>query len=148
MPRWKPRTLHERFLEKVEMVTESGCWIWTGGNDGRGGYGKFSANGEAHYAHRFSFEAFREPIPPGLEIDHLCRVRCCVNPHHLDVVTTRENCLRGVSPAAIHARKTHCPRGHEYNDINTYVLDGKRQCKPCAIINQRIRRARRRINEI
>jgi hypothetical protein len=84
------------------------------------------------FGHRVSYEAFKGPIPDGLTIDHLCRNRACVNPEHLEPVTMRVNCLRGESPAAVHARKTHCPKGHEYSAENTYRHKGNhRMCKLC-----------------
>ena len=92
--------------ERIEMlsvpVTESGCWLWTGRID-RGGYGAISINRNKYplrpcfikaRAHRVSYEAFRGEIPSGLTLDHLCRVRCCVNPDHLEPVTLKENMSR------------------------------------------------------
>jgi hypothetical protein len=72
-------------------------------------------------------------VPEGLELDHLCRVRGCVNPKHLEPVTHRENLMRGESWSAVNARKTHCPEGHPYDETNTYI-DGKgrRRCRECA----------------
>jgi hypothetical protein len=91
---YRPRVpVMERFWAKVEMVTESGCWIWTGATCN--GYGQFTNEhswGEA--AHRFAYRTLRGPISHGKQIDHLCRVTCCVNPHHLEVVSQHENLLR------------------------------------------------------
>ena len=72
----------------------SGCWIWVAQTN-RNGYGRHKVRGQLRMAHRSSYEAHVGPIPPGLVLDHRCRVRCCVNPHHLDPVTVRENTLRG-----------------------------------------------------
>lgn len=85
-------------------------------------------------AHRYAYELLVGPIPEGLHIDHLCRVRLCVNPAHLEAVTCHENNRRSTSPTAVNAKKTHCPRGHEYTEENTYFAppDGRRMCKPCA----------------
>lgn len=116
-----------KFLEKI-FKTDS-CWRWSGSVD-RNGYGRMSVGHVNRTAHRISYELFKGSIPEGLQIDHLCRVRDCVNPDHLEAVTGRMNTLRGYSPSAIHARKTHCPRGHEYSP--TY--DGRRwrrYCKTC-----------------
>lgn len=106
------------------------CWPWTGAMQGQG-YGQYGK--PMRLAHRISYEFFVGPIPEGLTLDHLCRNRQCVNPSHLEPVTRGENVLRGESLPARNARKTHCPKGHPYDDINTYVSPntGWRQCKAC-----------------
>lgn len=71
----------------------TGCHLWISRLD-RGNYGKFKLNGKDVAPHRFAYEAFRGPIPPGLQLDHKCRVRCCVNPDHLEPVTQEENTRR------------------------------------------------------
>src|SRR5688572_21764976 len=71
-------------------------------------------------AHRLMYVALRGPIPDGLELDHLCRNHACVNPWHMEPVTGRVNKLRGTSPSAVHAAKTHCPKGHAYTPENVY----------------------------
>jgi len=88
------------------------------------------------YAHRLAFEVLVEPVAVDLDLDHLCRVRCCVNPAHLEQVTRKVNTQRGVAGATTRARmlgKTHCPAGHEYSGENMYVPPGggKRDCKIC-----------------
>lgn len=114
------------------------CWIWTGPLN-RGGYGHFYDNsGKTARAHRLSFSIAYGSIPVGAEVDHLCRVRRCVRPDHLEAVTKRENILRGHSWMADSARKTHCVRGHEFNDANTYRnSQGHRYCRPCRILRAR-----------
>lgn len=127
-----------RFMGRVEMVTESGCWIWTGYLD-RLGYGRFSARlGDGRVeqmAHRAAYVWRRGLIADGLEIDHLCRVRCCVNPWHLEAVDHRTNTLRGNTLAARHRSRTHCPRGHLYDQANTHVRRRRgradRACRAC-----------------
>ncbi|MGI9502698.1 MAG: HNH endonuclease [Geminicoccaceae bacterium] len=97
-------------------------------------------------AHRVSYEALVSAIPEGLELDHLCRVRCCVNPIHLEPVTTRTNNLRGNGIAAMNALKTHCPRGHPYSGEHLYVCSrGHRHCRTCGRERalHRMRRLRR-----
>ena len=108
------------FTQRAMPVTESGCWLWTGGIDGDG-YGVFSiVNYKPVSAHRFAYELHRGPIPEGLTIDHLCRVRCCVNPDHLEAVTRRVNTMRGFGALAMNARKTMCSLQHPFSTENTY----------------------------
>jgi hypothetical protein len=96
-------------------------------------------------AHRWSYEALVGPIPPGLEIDHLCRVRNCVNPSHLEPVTKAVNILRGESMSARHARQTHCKSGHPFDAENTRMTtDGQRRCRTCDRQYGIARRQRRR----
>jgi len=97
---------HERFWKMVERPQaddKTTCWTWSGGLRADG-YGRFTFNGHRSMAHRFAYEMAKGPIPLGLDIDHLCRVRHCVNPHHLEAVTRRENLLRGAHPNMIKAR--------------------------------------------
>lgn len=128
-----------RILERIR-VDGVGCWLWRGSITGTG-YGTiylprpvgqpFGAR-----AHRFSYEQFVGPIPDGLELDHLCRVRHCVNPQHLEPVTRHENIVRGIGPRLTILRqagvyRTHCRRGHELAGRNVYAYGGKRQCAVC-----------------
>jgi hypothetical protein len=125
------------------------CWLWSASKQGNG-YGKFAAGGRGGKwlaAHRVVYEVLIAPIEPGLELDHLCKVILCVNPDHLEPVTPRENKLRGTSPAAIHAKKTHCPEGHPYDEQNTRWNKNMRHCRLCAIYYQRALRARRRLEK-
>lgn len=125
----------ERFWGKVEFTDD--CWLWTGTQNQKG-YGRASVQGRAVQAHRWAYEFCVGPIPDGLTIDHLCRVRNCVNPDHLEPVTNRVNLSRGFSPSAICARKTHCPQGHPYSGDNLYVKpNGWRECRICATANKR-----------
>lgn len=124
-----------RFSNKVRR-SETGCWEWTGCKT-KSGYGKLSIlTSRPVLAHRFAFEFFRYSIPEGLEIDHLCRNRGCVNPFHLQPVTRRTNIMRGVNFSALNAKKTHCPSGHPYSEENTYWCpSGYRQCITCRKIH-------------
>jgi hypothetical protein len=140
------RSCEDRFWAKVNK-TEA-CWEWTG--YGVDGYGRFWLDGRDVMAHRVSYEWLIGPIPDGLQIDHLCRNRRCVNPAHMEPVTPRTNVLRGVSLQAQNALKTECPRGHTYDAVNTYVSPtGGRYCRTCQQAwsrtrNYRAERARRR----
>jgi hypothetical protein len=127
--RTRPTAL-ERF-EANTQKTET-CWLWTARLNASG-YGTFGVNGKrSTLVHRWSFENFVGPIPDGLVIDHLCRVRNCVNPDHLEAVTQRENILRGVSRVAMHAKQTHCLRGHLLAGDNLRLLaSGERACRSC-----------------
>ena len=131
-----------KFWNRVDK-TDS-CWVWTGTRTGaQHDYGRFYlGNGKRIYAHRFSYELHVGPIPEGLQLDHLCRNPPCVNPNHLEVVTSRENTVRGTSPSAKAARQTRCINGHDYNEANTYryVPVGsnheRRYCRVCARARQ------------
>ena len=109
---------------------ENGCWIWQRARD-RYGYGTIKRDGRNCCTHRIAYELIKGPIPAGLTIDHLCRVRACINPDHLEAVTNRENLMRGIGHAATNIRKTHCKRGHLFDDSNTYKNKGKRYCRIC-----------------
>lgn len=104
------------------------CWEWIGALSDEG-YGRFQLYGSTVYAHRFAYENIVGPVPSGLQLDHLCRTRHCVNPWHLDPVTGRENYRRSLIG---NAAKTHCPQGHEYDLLNTYFSkEGRRGCRIC-----------------
>jgi hypothetical protein len=105
-----------RFWQKVD--TSGDCWEWIAGRN-QYGYGTFRANYKHWLAHRWAYTHLVAPIPDGLQVDHLCRNRGCVNPAHMELVTSGENTRRGISPSARNARKTHCIRGHEYTAENT-----------------------------
>lgn len=127
-----PRPIEDRFWEKVDKTDDGGCWLWTAYTMPNG-YGLFGVRrGKMILAHRFAYQVRVGEIPSGLVIDHLCRVRNCVNPTHLEAVTQWENVLRGAGGP--NGRKTHCPNGHEYTEENVYRrpgYPGSRYCRQC-----------------
>jgi hypothetical protein len=147
----KRLSLRERLQHYSVPEPNTGCWLWTGslypagyGQLGIGKYRKVTA-------HRASYETFVGPVPAGLQLDHLCRVRSCINPDHLQPVTLHENLLRGMGPTGTHARQTHCLRGHPLSGDNLYIWPGKdgghgrtRMCRTCHSQCEARRRARKR----
>lgn len=119
-----------RFWRKVSK-SES-CWIWTSAHNVYG-YGVFHLAGKTVMAHRLSYEMVRGEVPLDMSVDHLCRVRDCVNPAHLEIVTRGENVLRGIGLWAQNKRKTHCPKGHPYVAGNIYRDSGGRKCRQCCL---------------
>jgi hypothetical protein len=128
-----------RFWAKVSK-TEN-CWMWTGMKSTKG-YGLFMLNGKRKRAHRISYELSIGPIPEGLQLDHLCRNPSCVNPSHLEPVTSRENTLRGIAANPTRRNgprhlKEFCKHGHPYAGDNLLIgpdrdgKPGRRQCRAC-----------------
>lgn len=123
-----------------DKITVTGfCWLW-GGTVSDSGYGYSALNRKSRIAHRHVYELLVGPIPEGLHLDHLCRVRHCVNPDHLEPVTPKENLMRGFTHARTNSEKTHCAQGHEYSEANTYYDKTQRSCKACKINRQRTRK--------
>jgi hypothetical protein len=132
---FQPRPLGERLFSKINRTDSpdsglDGCWEWTAARDPRG-YGRVHVTGKRGMAlaHRVVYEFLRGPIPSGLELDHLCRRPCCVNPDHLEPVSHRVNSLRSSSPQAENARKTECKHGHPLDGV---MKNGRRYCKTCS----------------
>jgi hypothetical protein len=120
-----------RFWAKVAKAGLGDCWEWLASRD-RHGYGQFRVGRRNLRAHRFAYELAVGAIPPGLQIDHLCRNRACVNPAHMEPVTGQTNTLRGESYQAANARKDRCVRGHPLDDENAYRdRHGHRHCRAC-----------------
>jgi hypothetical protein len=134
-PRAKASVI-ERLMAKVQ-VADTGCWLWTAALN-EWGYGVIGLGvaGRSNLAHRAMYVEQVGPIRRDLDLDHLCRVRRCVNPAHLQPVTRRVNLLRGATITAHNAAKTHCPQGHPYSGPNlmTRTLPNgnvHRKCREC-----------------
>lgn len=136
----KTKSDAERLESFVSIVPITGCWMWMGAIS-HDGYGRFHLRGKFMPAYRASYEIHRGPVPQELRCDHLCRNRWCVNPWHIDIVTVRENTLRGVGPASVNAKKTHCPAGHPLSGDNLHiVVDPRgifRKCRICHLASKR-----------
>lgn len=120
------------------------CWLWLAALNGAG-YGIFRlATGRNARAHRWAWEHLRGPIPEGMQIDHLCRVRKCLNPAHLEVVTNKVNAERSVPGRRVWRReRTHCARGHEFTPENCFWHKGRRCCQACRDLARERRRQRK-----
>ena len=144
-------TIHT-LIGLTEQITESGCWIFHG-HLNSDGYSVVRFNGRNRRVHRVIYEYFNGAIPPGLTLDHLCRVRCCVNPYHVEPVTSAVNALRGIGITAQYARSLTCKNGHPFDrTIITGVNDGLirplgRRCSICINASQRRYKQRKKEKE-
>jgi hypothetical protein len=134
------------FEAMYQPEPNTGCWLWTHTVDAEG-YGRYMLNYKAVLGHRESFRLARGFLPPkGMHLDHLCRQRSCVNPDHLEPVTSRENTRRGITAEVNRAKqlaKTHCPSGHAYDEANTALTrQGFRRCRICLAAQWQRRKSR------
>lgn len=151
-PNYQKPTVEERFWEKMDK--SGGCWLWTASTS-TSGYGHFRYQGKIREAHLVSYMLCVGPIPEGKQLDHTCHTndrtctggvgclhRRCVNPDHLEPVTSLENSQRGNSGAHLRSR-TQCPQGHEYTEANTYYAKRangyNRMCRECGRTRRRER---------
>lgn len=116
-------------FQRLVVVDDAGCWLWQGALQ-QGGYGTFKIQGRgSKRAHRIAYELYRSEIPKGMDLDHLCRVRHCVNPWHLEPVSRAENLRRGQGKNS----KTECSHGH--GPLTMY--GGRRRCRTCTLEGNR-----------
>ena len=143
-------TVDERFMAKVYPDPMCGCWLWAGDSNGKYGSLAIYSNGTVRrvLAHRFSYERDGRVIPPGLELDHKCRVTHCVNPLHLEAVTPAVNRSRIPKGLLGSRRRDFCPKGHAYTEDNTRLVKRKRGpykvCKTCERFWQKRYREKKR----
>lgn len=139
----------KRFLSYINFTKN--CWNFKIGKT-TGGYCLFGMKGKVYRAHRIAYQLFMNiELPLDRVIDHLCRVTNCVNPSHLEIVTHRENSLRGYGVGAIAARRNTCIKGHAYTESNTWMRfrEGRwsRTCRRCAAQVMTLRRRKKGIPE-
>lgn len=128
-------------MDKIDF-TRDACWWWTGSKTGEG-YGQLKLGKTTRVAHRVVYELLVNAVPDGLELDHLCRNRACVNPAHLEPVSHSVNVQRAEKPKSA----SHCKRGHPFDHENTINrADGRRMCRTCrrASGREHARRKRRK----
>ena len=146
MTPWLP--WEERFWRNIDKGSSpDACWLWMGSKSK--GYGTLRVHGKSRRVHRLALELAGRQLDQNLTVDHLCRHRSCVNPAHLEQVTSRENTMRGEGQAVQNLRKTECPKGHPYSGSNLYVRpEGHRDCRRCHADYQAERARRRRFERV
>lgn len=136
-------TADERFWPFLDI---GDCWLWTRGTNGSG-YGCLGLDDGSELAHRYAWERLVGPISEGMTIDHLCRVKLCCNPDHMEVTTYAVNLGRAHTRAAQLAARTHCDEGHPFDEANTgYRKPSGRYCRKCYARRSRAYRQRKRVS--
>lgn len=139
---YKRKDVSERFSDKYCVNSTTGCWEWK--KPKPSGYGQFYHKGTMRHSHIVSYELNTGTVPEGSVIDHLCRVKCCCNPEHLEAVTQKVNVRRGLAGESCKTRaslQTHCKWGHKFTEQNTYVSkQGARHCRKCHKKRETLRR--------
>lgn len=140
--------MNNRFWNKVDASGD--CWLWIGATFTPKAYGQFRVGKRLVKAHRYAWEDLVGKIPPDMTIDHLCRVKLCVNPDHLEVVTASINSIRGMKnriPKPPHVpqkrgakRKEVCKRGHLLAEARTYRRGHYevRACRKCQQLRSKL----------
>ena len=137
----------DKILSCVEPFNDKGCLLYLG-HITEQGYGRIKIKDKSYRVHRLIFEHFHGPLAVGLMPDHLCRVRHCIHPDHMEAVTNRVNLMRGVSPSAICARKTHCSKGHPYGEESSVTPNrskARRICRICDRAQNKIQYDKRKL---
>lgn len=138
------RPVMERFIEKID--TSGSCWLWKSALH-HSGYGLFGMDGRMQTASRVAYKLLVGPIPPDMCVLHACDNPRCVKPSHLFLGTQLENMRDMTTKGRNHeTKKTHCPRGHAYTKLNTYLSPSKkgRTCRECGRIAQRAYQAKKK----
>lgn len=134
-----------RIANRVEVAPDTGCWLWPGVRNPRGGYGQTKYRGSSRRIHRVVYELTVGPIADDLVLDHYaCNTPPCCNPGHLRPVSQRENILRSESIQSANASKRACKNGHEFTPENIMPRQGGRRCRTCHVLAARAVRARAR----
>lgn len=138
--------LEPAVVRRVEIGDD--CWLWTGAVN-TGGYPHICRKGQNYRVHRLTFALAYGELEAGMLVHHRCEVKRCVNPAHLEALTYSEhNKAHGNEPPTCRDRKTHCPHGHSYDELNTGISKGIRRCLTCCRQQQNARNARLRQQKI
>jgi hypothetical protein len=139
--------LNDRLWAQSKQDVTTGCQLWTGTLH-KDGYGQIKVNRKTRLAHIVSYELAIGLVGDGLELDHLCRVRRCIQPTHIEPVTNLVNIMRGHSPMAVALLTGFCQRGHEFTPENSIIKSsgGQKQCRACAKMTNHLWYVARRVN--